>query len=78
MILQGLAIALLVVVCMGWGLHRRLVRPILLLTAAVRRMAEGDIDAPLPGTRRPRRDRRDDLGAGGVPPRHGGGTPPGL
>ena len=58
MIVYGLGVAMLVVVFAGWVLNRRLVRPILLLTAAVRRMAQGDIAAPLPGTR-----HMDEIGA---------------
>ena len=58
MILYGLGLALLVLVGTGWGLNWRLVRPILLLTEAVRRMAQGDIEAALPSAR-----RTDEFGA---------------
>ncbi len=52
MILYGVSLALFLMLGTGWVLNRRLVRPILLLTAAVRRMTEGDIDTALPCNRR--------------------------
>ena len=58
LILEAIGLALLVLAFTGWVLNRRLVRPLMLLTQAVRRMAEGDIDAPLPGAR-----RQDEIGA---------------
>ena len=58
MILGGMALALVTVVGAGALLHGLLVRPILRITAAVQRMAAGDIEADLP-----RSPRRDEIGA---------------
>ncbi len=58
MILFGALAALLVVISTGFLLSRRLVQPILQMTASVERMADGDLDAPLASSR-----RRDEIGA---------------
>ena len=58
MILFGALAALSVVICTGFLLSWRLVQPILQMTASVKRMAHGDLDAPLASSR-----RRDEIGA---------------
>ena len=58
MILSGALAALLVVIITGFVLSRRLVQPILQMTASVEHMAKGDLDAPLASWR-----RRDEIGA---------------
>ena len=58
MILSGALAALLVVIITGFVLSRRLVQPILQMTASVEQMAKGNLDAPLASWR-----RRDEIGA---------------
>ena len=57
-IMGGIAAALVIVIATWVTLQWLLVRPILRVTASVRRMANGDIDAELP-----RFPRRDEIGA---------------
>jgi methyl-accepting chemotaxis protein len=57
-IVMGSGAAVLVVIATGFLLSRRLVQPILEMTASVQRMAQGDLDAKLHSSR-----RRDEIGA---------------
>lgn len=50
MIVLGAVAALLAVIVTGFMLNRRLVRPILMITASVERMAQGDLDEPSAST----------------------------
>lgn len=55
--LVAIVVALGVGILLAWAVSRSIVTPLAALTAAMRRTADGDLDAEVPG-----RDRRDELG----------------